>query len=85
MRLINLRRDLREAQAELDDVYSMSDEAACFRYMVDTKEEAIRIIEEDIEYMQSQIAELETTENREYAGWCDPAFRSIGDFDRLRT
>lgn len=84
MRLINLKRDLREAQTELDDVYAMSAEAACFRYMVDSKDEAIRIIEEDIEYMQSQIAELEATENREYTCWCDPAFRSIGDFDRLR-
>lgn len=85
MRLIQLKADLKEAEFELSDLYSMSDEAACFRYMVDSKEEAIRIIEEDIKAYEAEIELLVAEKDTEYAGWCDPAFRTIGDFDKLRA
>ena len=41
MELLNLRIQLKEAETELEDLYLMSEEAACFRYLTDTKEEAI--------------------------------------------
>lgn len=84
MRLNNLRRDLREAELELSDIYAMSEEAACFRYNVNNKDEAIEILEEVIQSLQAEIAEAEELQNTEYAGWCDPAFRSIDDFYRMR-
>lgn len=48
-----------EAQAELDDLYQMSEEAACFRYNTDTKQEAITAVLEWIEGLIEQTKEDE--------------------------
>ena len=82
--LMLLRVDLSEAENELNDIYSMSEEAACFRYLCDTKEEAINILEEDIKELSHKIAMLEESEDDEYKGWCDPAFRTEAEFYRSR-
>ncbi|MBR3912573.1 MAG: hypothetical protein IKJ48_07930 [Alistipes sp.] len=76
-----LERQLRELNTELDDVYAMSEEAVCFRYNVDCKEEIITLLNEEIEQVSAQ---LEALEDNEYKGWCDPAFRTMKDFDILR-
>lgn len=78
---LTLERQLSELEQELEDLYSMSEEAACFRYNVIYKEEAIIILKEEIEQVSAQLSELDD----EYAGWCDPAFRTLADFDRLRA
>lgn len=78
-----LERQLRELNTELEDVYTMSDEAACFRYNVDCKEAIIAILNDEIESVSAKLDELE--DNDEYRGWCDPAFRTIGDFNRMRV
>lgn len=82
--LMLLRTDLSEAEAELNDIYTMSEEAACFRYLCDTKNEAIHILEESIEEITHKIELLEEQNNEEYKNWCDPAFRSEADFYRMR-
>lgn len=79
-----LRVELSEAENELNDIYSMSEEAACFRYLCDTKNEAINILEESIEEITHKIELLEEQNNEEYRSWCDPAFRTEADFYRMR-
>lgn len=71
---------------ELADLYSMSEEAACFRYNVDYKEEAIDILKDELEDLYKVLAEKEAEAEAEaYRGWADPAFRSVADFDRMRV
>lgn len=82
--LMLLRVELSEAENELNDLYFMSEEAACFRYLCDTKEEAISILEESIEEITHKIELLEEQNDEEYKKWCDPAFRTEGDFYRMR-
>lgn len=72
-----------ELNNELEDVYAMSEEAACFRYNVDTKAEAIAILQAEIDSIVDDDEEDEDDDY--YRGWCDPAFRTIGDFNRLRV
>lgn len=67
---------------ELADLYYMSEDAACFRYNVDTKQEAIEMLNEEL--MQLNVL-LREKEDEEYSGWVDPAFRTTADFDRLRN
>ena len=83
--LRDLQMEAQSLENELADLYSMSEEAACFRYNTDSKSEAINILNEDLEelYNVIEIAEYEE-ECKVYAGWADPAFRSIGDFYRMR-
>jgi hypothetical protein len=79
-------RDLDERAAaledELADLYAMSEEAACFRYNVDAKQEAIEMLNEGLMQLYMKLREKE---NEEYSGWVDPAFRTTADFDRLRN
>lgn len=86
-RLEQLRREFRELGAELEDIYTMSEEAACFRYNVDSKEEIIQMLKEkeqslieQIEYEEEELAR----KNTPYMT-IDPAFRSMADFDRMRV
>lgn len=79
-----LERQLRELNTELEDVYTMSEEAACFRYNVTYKEEVIILINEEIEAVAAQLDELDDEGVSYYKGWCDPAFRTLADFDRMR-
>lgn len=81
-----LRRELKELNAELDDLYTMSEEAACECYEVDSKEEAISIILDEIESTTKglEYAELEALPALAGWGYLDPAFDSIDDFNRMR-
>lgn len=47
--LIQLKRVLAERQAEYDDLLTLSEDAVCDLYQVDTKQEAIRIFQEYID------------------------------------
>lgn len=83
---INTRKqEVVAIENEFAYLYAMSEEAACFRYNVDYKQEAIDILKEEFReaYKALEKAELEE-EAEECAGWCDPAFRSVADFDRMR-
>lgn len=77
-----LRSKLAEAEAELQDVYTMSEEAACFRYLTDTKEETITVI---IEWIEDLIQQIEDAEAKDAPLMTiDPAFSSMAEFDRMR-
>lgn len=71
-----------ELNNELEDVYAMSEEAVCFRYNVDNKAEAIAILQAEIDSISAEDEEEDSDDY--YRGWCDPAFRTMGDFDRMR-
>ena len=53
-----LQRRLKELKAELEDIYSMSEENACDLYHVDSKEEAITMAEEEIDSIQAQLDKM---------------------------
>jgi hypothetical protein len=84
-----LRNSLAELEAELDDIYTMSEEAACFRYNVDTKNEAIEILKERINEAYIELDEakekLLDPDAEHEIGMLDPAFRALGDFYRMRA
>lgn len=84
-----LRNNLAELEAELDDIYTMSEEAACFRYNVDTKNEAIEILQEHINEAYIELDEakekLLDPDAEHEIGMLDPAFRTLGDFYRMRV
>ena len=63
--LTELNRQLAEAEAELEDAYSMSEEAVCFRYNVEDKDTAITLINEEIEALHRRIEEAEKIEARD--------------------
>lgn len=79
-----LKVDLSEAENELNDIYSMSEEAVCFRYQCNSKEQAIQLLNECIEELSLKIERLEERRDNEHKGWSDPAFRSEADFYRMR-
>lgn len=82
-----MHQALRELEAEIEDVYTMSEEAACFRYNVDNKEEIVQRLKEEEQSLIEQIEyeeEEEVRKNGSYIG-IDPAFRSMADFDRMRV
>ena len=76
--LITKRRELSALYAELNDIYTMSDEAACACYNVESKQEIIDIMLKDhIRPLETEIADIETAEedkreNGTFFG--DPAF-----------
>ena len=81
------RQAFRELEAEIKDVYTMSEGAACFRYNVDNKNEVIMILREQEKSLIEQIEyeeEEELRKNSDEMAWLDPAFRSMADFDRMR-
>lgn len=82
----NILRDKATAlDNELSDLYTMSEEAACFRYNVDYKEEAIELLKYEIQEAYEALEKAEAEEEaKTYAGWVDPAFRTMADFDRMR-
>lgn len=85
MKSEELRTQIEEWEGDLTDLYTMSEEAACFRFNVDSKDEAIEIITMELQdaYKALENAEREE-EAQEYAGWYDPAFRTMADFYRMR-
>lgn len=85
MRTNELRDKATALENELADLYAMSEEAACFRYNVDYKQEAIDILDEELRETYKAIEEAEAEEEaKAYAGWVDPAFRTMADFNRMR-
>lgn len=80
------RTKIEELENELADLYSMSEEAACFRYNVDYKEEAVDFLKDELEEAYKSFEETEREEEvEECDGWPDPAFRSVAEFDRMRV
>lgn len=79
-----LRWLIEELENELADLYSMSEEAACFRYNVDYKEEAIDILKDELEEAYKALEKAEQDEAEVVWGYCDPAFRTMADCDRMR-
>ncbi len=77
-----LSKKLATLEQELDDVYQMDEEAVAFRYNGATKENIISCINRDIHEVVEQIEE---EEKQIYAGWPDPAFRSMADVHRMRV
>lgn len=85
MKSEELRTQIEEWEGDLADLYTMSEEAACFRFNVDSKDEAIEIITMELQDAYKALDEAEREEEaEEYAGWCDPAFPTMADFDRMR-
>jgi hypothetical protein len=84
-RIEELRAQIEEWEGDLDDLCTMSEEDACSRFNVDTKSEAIELINMELQDAYRSLDEAEREEEaEEYAGWCDPAFRTIADFYRMR-
>lgn len=73
-----LRRELRELNAELDDIYAMSEEAACECYNVDGKDEIIERKNDEIRRKDEELENL--LFNDEDDGWWHPSFRTEADF-----
>ena len=84
MKSEELRTQIEELEGDLADLYTMSEEAACFRFNVDSKDEAIEIITMELKDAYKALDEAEREEEAEEYGWCDPAFRTMGDFYRMR-
>ena len=77
-----LKRRLGALEAELEGIYTMSEQAACECYGVNTKEEAIELIKDEIKEVEGKLEEEERTP----PGWgmVDPAFMSLTDYYRMR-
>lgn len=76
---------IEELENELEDLCTMSEEDACERFNVDSKYEAIQLINMELQDAYRALDEAEREEEAEgYAGWCDPAFRTAADFYRMR-
>jgi hypothetical protein len=80
-----LRWRIEEVEMELADLYSMSEEAACFRYNADNKEEVIDILNAELNTLYKRLDEVVSEESDECSiGWVDQAFKSLADFERMR-
>lgn len=80
-----LRNQIEEWEDDLTDLCTMSEEDACSRFNVDNKYEAIELINMELQVAYKALDEAEREEEAEVVwGWCDPAFRTLADFDRMR-
>ena len=80
-----LRNQIEEWEGDLADLCTMSEEDACDRFNVDTKYEAIELINMELQDAYKALDEAEWEEEaEEYAGWYDPAFCTMADFNRMR-
>lgn len=80
-----LRNRIEELEGDLADLYTMSEEDACDRFNVDSKYEAIELINMELQDAYKALDKAEYEEGaEEYAGWWDPAFRTMADFYRMR-
>lgn len=77
-----LRHELKELNAELDDIYAMSEEAACECYNVECKTEVIELMNDKIQWKNDELEKLEpdVVDEDEDDGWWHPAFRSEASF-----
>lgn len=82
--------ELRELQAEYNDLLYLDEERACDLYETDTKDEAIAILEEHIDTLIAEIdlateeEEIRRAKESDDMPWIDPAFRTMADFNRMR-
>lgn len=80
-----IRTKIEEVEMELADLYWMSEEAACFRYNADNKEEVIDILNAELNALYKRLDEVVSEESDECSiGWVDQAFKSLADFERMR-
>ena len=77
------RLKIEEVEMELADLYSMSEEAVCFRYNTDTKQEAIEALNDELTTLYEEMKNMESGELN--WGGVDPAFGTMADFDRMRV
>lgn len=75
---------IEELENELEALCTMSEEDACVRFNVDSKYEAIELINMELQDAYKALDKAEWDEAEVVWGWCDPAFRTLADFDRLR-
>lgn len=80
-RVKDLHKQFYAIDAELADLYTMSEEAACTLYEVCDKEEAIAILQKRLQAIDD---EIELIERGDTIGWADPAFRNEGAFYAMR-
>lgn len=80
-RVKNLHKQFYAIDAELADLYTMSEEAACTLYEVCDKDEAIAILQQRLQAIDD---EIELIERGDTIGWADPAFRNEGAFYAMR-
>lgn len=83
--------ELRELQAEYNDLLYLDEERACDLYSTNTKSEAIAILQEHIDTLIAEIdhateeEEIKRAKESDDMPWIDPAFRTMADFDRMRV
>lgn len=83
--------ELRELQVEYNDLLYLDEECACRLYETDTKDEAITILQEQIDTLITEIdlateeEEIRRAKESDGMPWIDPAFRTMADFDRMRV
>lgn len=80
-RIKELNKKYREVDAELADLYTMSEEAACDLYEVCDKEEAIQMLQQRLQAIDD---EIEIIERGNTIGWADPAFCDEALFFAMR-
>ena len=78
----DIQRQINALEAELCDINSTSERKVREEYNVDSKEDIVRLIEEELEVLEAQLDYY--GDDDECVGWCDPAFRSEADFYRMR-
>lgn len=82
--------ELRELQAEYNDLLYLDEERACDLYKTDTKDEAVAILQEHIDTLIAEIdfateeEEIKSATESDDMPWIDPAFRTMADFNRIR-
>lgn len=79
-----LRTQIEELEGDLTDLCTMSEEDACSRFNVDSKYEAIELINMELQDAYKALDEAEWDETEAIWGYCDPAFPTIADFYRMR-
>lgn len=83
--------ELRELQAEYNDLLYLDEERACDLYKTNTKSEAITILQEHIDTLIAEIdlateqEEIRRAKESDDMPWIDPAFRTMADFNRMRV
>ena len=79
-----LRIQIEEWEGDLADLSTMSEEEACDRFNVDSKYEAIELINMELQDAYKALDKAELDEAEVVWGWCDPAFPTMADFYRMR-
>lgn len=79
-----LNEQIAALEDELSDLYAMSEDAACFRYSVDCKQEAIDVLDEELQLLYQRAQESDDSFENINWGGVDPAFISLYDYNRMR-